>query len=82
MKAKEIAMVIGIAILTSFFFGLFVDALYEKPEQDEANRAADILNPASANLPFFFKLCLKLISKLKNKGFLRIFRVKDIISLD
>ncbi len=35
MKAKEIAMVIALALLTSFFFGLFVDAIYERPEYDD-----------------------------------------------
>lgn len=35
MKAKEVAMVIALAILTSFFFGLFVDAIYERPEYED-----------------------------------------------
>ncbi|MEK6937033.1 MAG: hypothetical protein AABW58_03090 [Nanoarchaeota archaeon] len=35
MKPKEIAMVIALAILTSFFFGLFVDAIYERPEYED-----------------------------------------------
>lgn len=35
MKAKEIAMVIALAILTSFFFGLLVDAIYERPEYED-----------------------------------------------
>ena len=31
MKAKEVAMVIALAILSSLFFGLLVDAIYEQP---------------------------------------------------
>ncbi|MBS3171677.1 hypothetical protein J4449_03640 [Candidatus Woesearchaeota archaeon] len=50
MKAKEIAMVIGIAILTSFFFGLFVDALYEKPDyQDFCPDRKEFPRPYSAD---------------------------------
>ena len=38
-------MVIGIALLTSFFFGLFVDAVYERPEYD------DFCNNAERRVP-------------------------------
>lgn len=35
MKVKEVAMVIALAILGALFVGLFVDAVYEKPEYED-----------------------------------------------
>ena len=35
MKAKEVAMVIAIALLSALFVGLLVDAVYESPEYDD-----------------------------------------------
>ncbi len=34
MNAKEIAMIIALALLTSLFFGLLVDAIYEEPKYE------------------------------------------------
>lgn len=33
MKAKEVAMVVAIAVLSALFIGLLVDAIYEAPER-------------------------------------------------
>jgi hypothetical protein len=35
MKAKEIVMIIALSVLTSLFFGLLVDALYEEPKYED-----------------------------------------------
>lgn len=35
MKAKEIAMVVALAILTALFFGLLVDAIYVSPRYED-----------------------------------------------
>ncbi len=34
MKAKEVAMVIAVAILSALFVGLLVDAIYQEPQYD------------------------------------------------
>ncbi len=35
MKVKEVAMVVALSLLSAFFVGLLVDALYEEPKYDD-----------------------------------------------
>ncbi|HLC71983.1 MAG TPA: hypothetical protein VJH37_00205 [Candidatus Nanoarchaeia archaeon] len=41
MKVKEVAMVVALALLSAFFVGLLVDALYVAPKYEDFCKAAD-----------------------------------------
>ncbi len=56
MKVKEVAMVVALALLSAFFVGLLVDALYEEPEYDELCKPSERPYPEKAS-PIYPQQC-------------------------